>query len=140
MIEGMFDSGALPVLERLVQFTSVRHTALANDIANVSTPYYKPRDLNVKEFQAELRRAIQDRREQGGALKLKDTAQLRFSDGELNARPGATNDNILFHDQNNRDVERLMQSVAENTLTHMAALRLVGQELSVLQTAIRGRV
>ena len=70
MIEGMFDSGSLPVLERLVQFTGARQTALANDIANVSTPYYKPRDLNVKEFQAELRRAIEQRREQGGELRL----------------------------------------------------------------------
>lgn len=139
MIEGMLDSGSLPVLERLVQFTSARHTLLANDIANVSTPYYKPRDLSVKQFQAELRRAIAQRREQGGQLKLRDTRQLTFSAGGMKARPTATNDGILFHDQNNRDVDRLMQSVAENTLTHMAALRLISQELSMLQMAIRER-
>lgn len=137
MIEGMFDSGSLPVLERLVQFTSARQTALANDIANVSTPYYKPRDLNVKEFQAELQRAIAERREKGGELKVKDTRQLTFSEGDLKARPAATNDGILFHDQNNRDVDRLMQSVAENTLTYMAALRLMSQEFNMLQMAIR---
>jgi flagellar basal-body rod protein FlgB len=139
MIEGMFDSGSLPVLERVVQFTSARQTALANDIANISTPYYKPRDLSTKEFQAELRRAIEQRREEGGALQLKNTQQVTFGEDELKARSQPSNQGILFHDQNNRDVDRLMQSVAENALTHMATLRLMNQEFSVLQMAIRER-
>ena len=40
MIKGMFDSGALPALERLAQFTEARHRVLTNNIANLSNPYY----------------------------------------------------------------------------------------------------
>ena len=54
MIEGLFHSGSVQSRERLVQFTGQRHTVLANNIANISTPRFRPGDLDVKAFQAEL--------------------------------------------------------------------------------------
>jgi flagellar basal body rod protein FlgB len=104
MIQGMLNSGAIPALQRLVQFTGARHKVLTNNIANLSTPYFKPADLDTKAFQ-----------------------------------PSATNDNILFHDQNNRDLERTMQRLAENTLTHNAAIELLRSEFDMMRTAIRER-
>ena len=58
MITRLTDSGAMPTLERLLQFTSARHQVLADNIANLSTPYYKPRDLSVESFQAALRQVF----------------------------------------------------------------------------------
>ena len=145
MIKGVFDYGALPVLERLVQFTSARHKVLADDVANSSTPYFKPRDLDPSAFQATLRGAIDRRRDEGinpvaGPLRLRDTRQVRFQPGRVDARPRATNEGILFHDQNNRDMERLMQNLAENTMTHNAGIELIRNELGLLRLAISGRV
>ena len=145
MIKGMFDYGALPALERLVQFTGVRHKVLADDVANISTPYFKPRDLDPGSFHASLRRAIEDRRRRGinpvaGELKLDDTRQIRFESGRIEERPQETNDGILFHDQNNRDVERLMQHLAENTLAHGAGIDMIRNELGLLRVAIRGQI
>ena len=62
MIAGMFDNGAMPVLERVVQFTQARHRVLTDNIANLSTPYFKPRELSPESFQATLRDAIDQRR------------------------------------------------------------------------------
>ena len=145
MIKGMFEYGALPALERLVQFTGVRHKVLTDDIANISTPYFKPRDLDPEAFQTSLRRAIDSRRGSGinpvaGELQVDDTRQLRFQLGRIDARPEETNTGILFHDQNNRDLERLMQHLAENTITHGAGIDLIRNELGMLRVAISGRV
>ena len=145
MITGMFNSGALPSLERMVQFTSQRHQLLTHNIANLSTPYYKPVDLDPKAFQAELGRAIDERRSRRNPdakpLAMRDTRQLRFGqNGIKQVRPDATGDNILFHDQNNRDLDRTMQRLAENTLAHNTAIELIRNQLQMLRTAIREQV
>jgi len=144
MISGIFNSGALPVLERMVQFTSQRQKLLAHDVANLSTPYFKPEDVDPKGFQAALGEAIDRRRAtvhpNTGPLKLEDTRALRFREGGMEMRPRAMNEGVLFHDQNNHDLERLMQDVAENAMAHNMAVELMRSEYSVIQSAIRERV
>ena len=82
MISGLFDHGAMPVLERVVQFTQERHRVLTDNIANLSTPYFKPRDLDPGSFQGALREAIDQRRQSttpmSGFLDLSDTDQVGF--------------------------------------------------------------
>ncbi len=144
MIQGLTNSGAMPVLQRLVQFTETRHRVLTDNIANLSTPYFKPRDLSTGEFQAALREAIERRRNTmnpaAGLLELSDTRQLRFNRNGFETRPEYANDHVLFHDQNNRDLERLMQNLTENTMVHRTGLELLRSEVGSLQTAIRERL
>lgn len=144
MIAGLFDGGAVPVLERVVQFTHSRHRVITDNIANLSTPYYKPRDLDPGQFQEALADAIERRRGEsqgaGGPLRLRDTDQLEFEPGRINTKAQPTNASVLFHDQNNRDVERIMQDLAENTLVHSAAIEMIRNEFSMIATAIRERV
>jgi len=144
MIERLFDSGAMPVLERVVQFTAQRHKVLAHSIANISTPNFQPRDLDTDSFQQALADAIDTRREKTGGinrpLEIRDTDQLSFRDGGIDVDPPRANDNILFHDRNNRSLERLMQHLAENAGAHNASLELLRSEFGMLETAIRERV
>jgi flagellar basal-body rod protein FlgB len=144
MIQGMFNYGALPALERLVQFTSARHKVLTNNIANLSTPYFRPGDLDPRSFQSALADAIDQRRQSPapveGELNLSDTDQVTFTPGGIVANPQASNDGILYHDQNNRDLERIMQRLAENTLAHNGAIEMIRNQFSLLQTAIRERL
>lgn len=144
MIQGLFDGGALPVLQRLTQFTEARHRVLADNIANLSTPYYKPRDLNVSDFQRTLQHAIDARRSSNnpdsGPVEPTDTRDVWFRPEGIEARPSPTHDNILFHDQNNRDLERTMKDLAENTLTHNLAIQLTRNQFDMLRLAIRERI
>ncbi|MEM1028374.1 MAG: flagellar basal body rod protein FlgB [Planctomycetota bacterium] len=144
MIEGLFNSGSMPVLERMVQFTSQRHAVIADNIANLSTPFYRPKDLSVEKFQKHLRRAVEDRRlgptPRQGELRLNDTREFRFRDGRLDGRPEPLDENILFHDRNNRDLERIMQDLAENTLAHNAGIEMLKSEFNLLRMAIRETV
>ena len=144
MMQGMFDNGSLPVLERMVQFTEARHKVLTHNIANLSTPYFKPKDLNTESFQASLRDAIDKRRSSAtpssGKLQFRNTDQVKFEHDRLLGVPSATNDGVLFHDQNNRDVVRVMQDLAENTLAHNTAIELIRNQFALMQMAIRERL
>ncbi len=144
MIQAMFDSGALPTLERLAQFTSRRHQLLAHNVANLNTPYFKARDVDPKTFQATLRQAIDRRRATtnptSGPLALRDSREIVFRLNTVELRPQQLNDGILYHDQNNRDLERMMQKLAENTLAHNTAIDLLSNQFGLLQMAIRERV
>ena len=144
MIEGILNSGASPALQRLVQFTGERHKVLTNSIANLSTPNYRPRDLDPAEFQAALGDAI-DRRRGGdrpmrGDLQMQDTRNLTFNDDGLDAEPAPVDSNIMFHDRNNRDLDRTMQHLAENTLMHDAGVTLLKNQFDMLKMAIRERI
>ena len=144
MIRGLFQNGALPVLDRVVQFTEARQAVLADSVANLSTPYHRPRDLDPAAFQAELRRGIDARRRDPGPrdapLKLRNPRDLTFRPDRLHANARPADENLLFHDQNNRDLERTMQKVAENQLAHNAAVRLLGNQFDLLESAIRETV
>lgn len=144
MIEGMFNSGSMPALERLVQFTGERHKVLTDSIANISTPNHRPRDLEPAEFQAALRDAVERRRGSDrpmkGELEMRDTRHMSFEPDRIDADPGPADRNILFHDRNNRSLEHLMQGLAENQLMHDAGITMLRNEFEMLKMAIRERV
>ena len=144
MIKGLFSYGSMPVLERMVQFTGARQQMIAHNIANLDTPYYKPVDLDPAQFQAQLRDALDRRSRKPNAMRreldLRGNQQVRIRDGAMRFTPQQKNENILFHDHNNRDVERTMQDLVENTLAHRASIELLKSEFSLLKTAIRERV
>lgn len=144
MIKGMFSYGSMPVLERMVEFTGARQGMIAHNIANLSTPYYKPIDLDPRKFQEQLRDAIGRRSRKPNSmrrpLELNNSDQVRVGRSGMQFRPEQTNENILFHDHNNRDVERTMQDLVENTLAHRTSVELLKSEFDLLRTAIRERV
>lgn len=128
MIAGLFTNGSMPVLEQLTAFTNARHKALTHNIANLNTPYFEPVDLDPRKFQSELRHALKHRRH-GDGLRMRRPVEL-----------AERRENILFHDRNNRDLERIMQDLAENTMAHKAAVDLLKNQFDMLETAIRERV
>ncbi len=149
MIQGMFDRGAMPALERMAQFTGERNKLIANNIANFSTPYYKAVDMDPRAFQAQLRDAIDRRRSAAEARDGRPMGQLELTSGgpaktdaagNLTFEPTQSNENILYHDENNRDLDRTMQDLVENTLVHRATIDLMKNQFDMLELAIRGRL
>ncbi len=143
MIGGVTNTEGLATLERLVQFAGQRHRLIVNNIANFDTPGYRPTDVSVKDFQKQLGDAIDERRSGGrpaGPLELKDSSQVEFSSHSLVLHPTPTGENILFHDGNDRDLERTMQDLVENFLTFRLATELVRSRFDLLHSAIAERV
>ena len=142
LIEGFLNRGAVGVLEQVLSFTEQRHAVLANNVSNFDTVGYKVLDLDAKSFYGELRRASAARDGRGGALKLQSQRGLRWDrHHRLEVKPFEVRENnILFHDQNNRFVEKQMHSMSKNALRHQVVNEMLRQEYSLLGTAIRGTV
>jgi flagellar basal-body rod protein FlgB len=133
MIDRLFNDANVPLLEKMVRFTQARERVLANDIVNLSTPNYTPQDLSQDKFQAILRHQV-DTGTVGGANG--------GSGGETDEALKATdaNENILFHDRNNRSVEQLMSDHANNALMHNMMIELMRKQFAQIQEALKERV
>ncbi len=143
MIEGLMNSGSVPVLERMFQFSGQRHRLLTNNIANIDTPFYQMKDVSTEAFQAQLGDAIDERRASKGAmgspLPLSDSAEVQVSATGLRLVPQASSKNIMFHDQNDRDLERMMQAMTENFMTFRAAAEFMKRQFAGIESAIQER-
>ncbi|MCH2132361.1 MAG: hypothetical protein MK116_01300 [Phycisphaerales bacterium] len=144
MIEGLDNSGSLPVLERVVQFAARRHSLIADNVANVSTPGFRPMDVSVDDFEAALGSAVQARRASGqgrfGAVEVSSTPTAEVTATGVQLTPQPIAENILFQDGNDRSLERLMQDLVENFLTYRTAVELMNNQFDMLDVAIRERV
>ena len=84
-------------------------------------------DLSVSDFQKQLAEVVEDRR-----------AGRTPAPAEHEA--GAKGENILFHDRNDRDLDRTMQDLVENFLTFRVANELLRSRFESINVAIRERV
>lgn len=145
-LEGLLNSDSTPTLRAVARFASARHRLILGNIANISTPGYQTQDVSVRGFQRELAKAVERRRAggdgdaPGGELDLKSTDEFRVSDsGDIALIPQKTGGNVLFHDRNNRDLERLMQDLTENATMFRLATDLLRSRTAMLESAIRER-
>ena len=95
-------------------------------------------------FPQVLRGAIETRRartgHERGELPGMVSKQIGLgSDGELRLTPRTPSGNILFHDRNNRDLERLMQDNAENVAAFRLSSELLRSRFEMLRSAIAER-
>ena len=146
MMESLSTSGGLAATELMMRFAGGRQRVLAHNIANLSTPGFQPKDVSVEGFRASLRAALDERGGRGGrgALEIDNgevVASLSPSGvGRMRLEPGTARGNILFHDRNNRDLERSMQSLAENAGMYRVAAELWRKQSGMLKAAISERV
>ena len=157
MFDRVVNGNALPALERSLQFAAARQELISNNIANAETPGYRPMDVSVEGFQSLLRDAIDDRQRAmaeglgprtetaDGGLKFGPSQEVRLlSDGTSGSRlmlePTPIGDGIMYHDGNDRSMERILQSLAENVIQFRVASLLIRRHFASLDTAIRERL
>lgn len=141
-LSGVTTAGPIPMLDKVLAFTESRNRMLAENIANITTPGYRAKQLDVKSFQAALREASARRDARGGRLEIAPTDQFRTdAAGRLQVSPTREPaENVLFHDGTNARVERQMSNLAENTMMHQAATELLKNYYDGVKRAISGRV
>lgn len=144
LIADLANAGSLPVVSEMMRFTARRQELIAHNIANLETPDFRQVDALPDSFQRALAAAVGQRRRTGnasGPLRPFETREIdRSASGELVLRPKSTSGGILFHDRNNRDLEGLMQHLAENGMAFRAAADLYRRENDLIRTAISQRV
>ncbi len=144
IFENLLNRGTLPVLQQVMSFTETRHIVLANNVSNLDTVDFKMQDLPTDEFIAALDKAINRRsgRGAGAPLEMKNTKNLSWdSQGRLKAgKIDVADNNILFHDNNNRFVEKQMTEMSKNAMLHNIASELLRGQYGKLSMAISGKV
>ena len=117
-------------LELTAQFAEQRHRVLVEDIANIDTAGYRPRQLDEKRFAQVLGEALEQARSRGQRrVTLQGDAQFETdATGRLVTHPvRRPPQNVLFHD-------------GTNARLHSLSLRMLRGRLNDLITAIRGRL
>ena len=145
-IQGLTDGGAIPALEAMARFSAARQRLIADNVANLDTPGYQPLDADPKAFQEQIGRAIDARRSDpvaagSGPLTLQNRGPMRqLRGGEVVLDAAALNENLMFHDKNDRNLERIMQDLVQNFLVFRTTSELLQNRFDILNTAIRGRI
>lgn len=141
MLSTVFNRGSIPVLEALMRFSTIRHKAIANNVANVDTPGYKALDVSESQFEKALARAFEDRRHSpAGIFEMPSVGGIHQTPRglEIPILP-ATQTGILRHINNNVDLDLEMGRMVKNASLHAVASTLLTHEFSQLRSAIQER-
>lgn len=143
MFGDLTNSGAIPTLAAALRFAGQRQKFIAHNIANISTPNFIQQDVSVPDFQATLARAVEERRAATGGhgpLPLESTDEVQIdASGSMTLLPQTPTGGILFHDKNNRDLERLMQQSVENAAFYRMNVDLLRTRFEMLKVAVTQR-
>lgn len=123
MLERLLNQSAAPALERTAAFHSARHSVLAENIVNLSTPGYRQKDLDIEAFRSRLAAQLD-----GGTLGGQPAEAVE---------PGET---LMFHDGNDRSVEQLISDQAKNAMQHNLAMELLRKQYALFDLALRDRI
>ncbi|HVX11049.1 MAG TPA: flagellar basal body rod protein FlgB [Pirellulales bacterium] len=133
MINNLFNSTTIPVLEQVVNFAQKRHQVLAGNIANLDTPGYHTRDLSSDAFEANLRDAIEHRRDQSTSF----ASVAEDLDPFAPVKAGMAG--ILRHDDDNVGLEQQLMQTAKNQMQHNIAMTILNNQLQLIGAAISER-
>ena len=125
MIDGLFNQTNYVAAKKLLDFSALRHEAIASNIGNVETPHYKRVDV-APTFAAELRLA----------LASGDVPSLAEARPQLAADPNAV---AQRKDGNTVDLEAEYLRMSQNFLEHQLETQLVSGTMLKLRLAITGR-
>ena len=127
----------LDVLQRSLDASVLRQKVIAENIANVDTPFYKRKEVV---FEDELRKAL-DKEEPKLRLKVTNPKHIsNMPQEELPEPKVKVVDDILFRrDLNNVDIEKELVDLAKNNILYTGLTRFVSTKFSMLRGAIKGR-
>lgn len=135
MMNEMFASSAIPVLEQWVNFAQSRHAVLATNVANIDVPGYRTRDLSEAEFQGKLKEAMATRdSDRTGSLAAGTPISV-----DPFAKVKREMNNILYHDQSNVGLEQQVAAITKNHMQHNLALSVLNSQFRLLQSAVSER-
>lgn len=149
-------------LEQTLAFTERRHELLAGNIANLSTPDYRSRDLDVGEFRTALADSIRSKPSPSPPRTLIGTdphagMSLGYADNSPAQRlapvgpteattrddrfagPRAATEQIVYHDNSDVSLENQVTEISKNKHLHNLAISTLRNQFDLLRAAITER-
>ena len=125
MIDALFNQTNYVATKKLLDLTTLRHEAIASNLANLETPHYRRIDV-APTFQAELAQALNSR----------DASRISGLQPEISVDAQAVSNR---RDGNTVQLESELMKLNQNALEHALETQLVGGTLLRLRLAITGR-
>ncbi|KYD00001.1 flagellar basal body rod protein FlgB [Heyndrickxia sporothermodurans] len=124
-------SNTFNTLERALDYSSLKQKVIANNIANVDTPNYKPKDVSFKQMLAkQLNQPFEAIRTDSRHFEFQNTT----NDSVI-----STQQNIEYNENGNGvDIDKEMSDLATNQIYYDALSNRISGKFSTLQTVIRG--
>ena len=118
------------VVDRALDASYLRETVIANNIANVDTPYYKRKDIN---FQDVLDDAIDSAK-----YKTIDQAVTSINTDDLNPIEYTDAENFSYRiDRNNVDIDTENAELASEQLRYQALIQSANLDFSRFRSVIK---
>jgi len=114
------------LLVKIIEFTHTRQKILTQNINNIHSPGFVPRDLVVDEFSAALNNAI-DEHIQNERLVLRDTENIKFGIcGSFEVKPVIDKyAKELLEENRDEYIELQINKLLENSLNQRVAAKLL---------------
>lgn len=135
VIDNIVGSKNLQILEKSLDAASLRHTVIANNLANVDTPGFKATKVL---FEDQLKKALD--RNQLIAGKLTRPGHIPFENFDYRqVTPKAIEDKttVMRNDGNNVDIDAEMAILAKNTLYYNTLAQQIAGKFSTLKNVIK---
>ncbi len=122
MSDGMFTDSNYLLARKMMDYTAVRHEALASNLANVDVPGYKRLDVS-SDFQAQLNKAVSSN---STSAINSVTPKIVKDDTAVSIRA----------DGNNVEMDKEMMEMNRNSVDYEYAVRYLNHNYQMLRTAI----
>jgi flagellar basal-body rod protein FlgB len=133
----MLETPTLNLLERALDYASVRQEALSNNIANINTPGYQRKEAS---FASVLAYAQNENGARQAGINNSTRDFFGASEGGRSSIDlFQTDEGSVRVDQNNVDMDAEMGRLAQNQVYYETCTQLVGSQFSNLKSVIEGR-
>jgi len=121
------------LLVKIIEFTRTRHKILAQNISDIDSPEFVPKDLVADEFSNLLNNAI-DEHITNRRLVLRDTENIKFGiNGSFEVKPVVDKyAKDLLGENRDEYIELQINKLLENTLNQRVAAELLRQKQGMI--------
>lgn len=131
---GVIQNQTITALEQTLSFAQRRHELLAGNMANLDTPGYRARDLDVGDFQNALVESL------AASKQTQPSGAARpVTRDDVLSGPRAATENIVYHDGSDVSLEHQVTEISKNQHLHNLAITTMRSQFSLLRAAITER-
>lgn len=132
----MLNDSSFKTLQAGIDAANIRQRAIANNIANSDTPYFKRSEVQFEEL-------LQDKMKGNvSTLSGKTTNEKHIPIGPASKIPTAQistdHNTVMNNNENNVDVDKEMSLLAENQLRYNAYIQQVTEQIKMMRIATGG--
>ena len=130
----VFKKVGIQLYESYLDLASTRHKLVAGNLANISTPGFKSKDID---FHGELNKIVNDKGHLKG--KMTNPAHLPIGGSKENGPEIIVNNSKSSNGINNVDADTEIANLAQNQIYYSIGAKLLASKFQGLKNAIKSK-